>query len=82
LLIRDDAQGEGLGTELLQRLVHIGREEGLDRIVADILVQNRPMQEVAKRVGFQVVSSDDFGDPMVKAVHVLNGAANEGQEDG
>jgi acetyltransferase len=77
LLVRDDAQGMGLGTELLRRLVRIGREEGLDRIVADILVQNRPMQEVARNVGFQVVRSDDFGDPMIKAVRVLNGAVEE-----
>lgn len=71
MLVRDDHQGQGLGTELLRRFIHIGREEGLERIVADILKENRPMQGVCKSLGFEIVYSDDLADQMVKAVKEL-----------
>ncbi len=74
MLIRDDLQGLGLGTELLGRLIAVGRSEGLRRIVADILVQNRAMQHVARKLGFEIIRSDDIGDPMVKAVLILDAA--------
>jgi len=44
ILISDQWQGQGIGTELLARLVQIGREEKLERIVADILTDNTEMQ--------------------------------------
>ncbi|MEJ7638807.1 MAG: GNAT family N-acetyltransferase, partial [Singulisphaera sp.] len=46
LLVRDEAQGVGLGTELLRRLIAIGRDERLRRIVADILPENLNMQRI------------------------------------
>jgi acetyltransferase len=52
IVVRDDAQGQGLGTELLRRLVAVGRDEGLERITGEILPENREMQVVAERVGF------------------------------
>jgi acetyltransferase len=50
--ISDAQQGSGLGTELLRRVVDVGRREGLEAIVADILPDNRDMQRVAEKVGF------------------------------
>lgn len=70
MLVIDEEQGRGLGSELLRRLVEVGRDEGLDRIVADILRENRPMQKVCRRLGFEIVRGD-LRDPMVKAVKVL-----------
>ena len=74
MLIRDDAQGIGLGTELLRRLVDIGQQEGLKRIVADILSENRAMQHICKKLGFEIIRSDDLADPIVKAVKPLRGS--------
>lgn len=71
MLVRDDVQGKGLGTELLRRLIQIGEVEGLERIVADILVQNHAMQHVCRKLGFKILRGDDPADPMVKAVKVL-----------
>ena len=71
MLVRDDYQQEGVGTELLRRLVDIGRKEGLKRITADILVQNTGMQHVCEKVGFDIIPSTDPADDMVKAVKVL-----------
>ena len=71
MLVRDDYQQEGIGTELLRRLVDIGRKEGLKRITADILVQNTAMQHVCEKLGFEIIQSEDPADEMVKAVKVL-----------
>jgi acetyltransferase len=54
LLLRDDAQGRGLGTELLRRLVRIGRDEGLRRITARILPDNIAMQRISEKLGFRL----------------------------
>jgi acetyltransferase len=60
LLIRDNYQGQGLGTALLQRLVTIGKKEGLERIEAEILSDNRAMQTIAAKVGFSLHKTPDF----------------------
>lgn len=59
ITISDAWQRHGLGTELLNRLVAIGREEGLSRISADILPENAGMQAVARKVGFTVKTDMD-----------------------
>jgi acetyltransferase len=54
LLISDAFQGRGLGTELLRVLMRVGRDEGLRRITASILPENRDMQRVSERLGFRL----------------------------
>jgi acetyltransferase len=54
MLVSDPWHGQGLGSELLRRLVQIGRDETLETIRADILLQNRAMQRVCEKVGFQL----------------------------
>ena len=61
ILVSDQWQGQGLGFELLRRLVQIGRDEGLDRIGADILSANGSMQGVARKLGFSIECSPDVG---------------------
>jgi len=52
ILVSDAYQGHGFGVELLRRLVQIGRDEKLKRIVATILADNVAMQHVARKIGF------------------------------
>ncbi len=54
VLISDRFQRQGLGTLLLEKLLEVGREEGLRRITADILFDNRAMQKISKRLGFRL----------------------------
>jgi len=54
ILVSDLYQRRGLGTGLLRRLIEIGRAEGLDRITAAILPENREMQTVAARLGYEL----------------------------
>jgi acetyltransferase len=59
IIVSDQYQSCGLGSELLSRLVQIGRDERLTRITADILNENRRMQRVCQRLGFQMHPSPD-----------------------
>ena len=54
IVISDQFQRRGLGTKLLSRLVEIGRHERIECIFGYILPENHPMQDVAKKCGFQV----------------------------
>jgi len=62
LLISDQCQHQGIGSELLKRLIHIGRDEKLSRITADILGDNQPMLHVTKRAGFKIRQEPDGND--------------------
>jgi acetyltransferase len=50
--VRDQYQGTGLGTELLTRLLDIARDEGISRVVAEIMPENTGMRRVCTKLGF------------------------------
>jgi acetyltransferase len=58
ILVSDAYQGHGFGVELLRRLVQIGRDEKLKRIVATILSDNVAMQRVSRKIGFTLKRVD------------------------
>lgn len=53
IVVSDHFQGHGIGSELLQRLVDIGRREGLNRITGSVLSENRGMLHVCQKLGFE-----------------------------
>jgi acetyltransferase len=59
ILVRDQFQRRGLGTELLKRLIHIARQEGVRRIVLHMLRENFEMQAMATKLGFHLEDSPD-----------------------
>jgi len=65
VLVSDHFQRRGLGTLLLSRLLEVGRAEGLRRITAEILLDNRPMQRISERLGFHL--RRDYEDMVMKA---------------
>ncbi len=66
ILINDQYQGRGLGTELLRRLLDVARAEKIARVTADILPDNREMQRVCEKLGFKLDRQID--EPVVRAV--------------
>jgi acetyltransferase len=54
MLVSDPHQHQGLGTELLRLLLEIGRDEGLERVTAEVLHENRAMQRVCEKLGFRL----------------------------
>jgi acetyltransferase len=67
MIVRDDFQRRGLGTQLLKHLVQVGQSEGIKHIIAYMLPENRGMIQVSERLGFQMEREED----MVKAVMEL-----------
>lgn len=65
IVISDDFQKLGLGSELLHRLIAIGKAEGVKVITADILAENAAMQKISERAGFKL--KRDPGEPVVGA---------------
>jgi len=59
MLVTDKFQEQGLGTELLHRLLQIGRAEKLDRVVGEILVENLRMQHICQQLGFHLAAGDN-----------------------
>jgi acetyltransferase len=66
LIVGDRHQNQGLGTELLRRLLEIGKEERLDAIVGYILNGNYKMQSLCRKLGFTLQPDGDEG--MLKAI--------------
>ncbi len=61
LLLSDAYQRRGLGTEMLQRLIEIARAERWGPVTAVMLPENRAMQEICQRLGFELAYSAKDG---------------------
>ncbi|PMB17160.1 bifunctional acetate--CoA ligase family protein/GNAT family N-acetyltransferase [Fischerella thermalis] len=59
ILVSDRYQCQGLGTELLKRLLEVGRDEQLRLISAEILTENSAMQRVCQKLGFRIYPTVD-----------------------
>lgn len=69
ILVTDQFQHQGLGTELVRRLIQVGRDEHLQRITGDILAENQRMQAICRKLDFHLQYSP--ADQVVKAELVL-----------
>ncbi len=65
VIITDQHQHKGLGSELTRRMMQVARDEKLDRITGDILPDNFAMLRLCENLGFKLTRSVD--DPVVKA---------------
>jgi len=59
VLIQDRFQGKRLGSKLVEILIRIARERGLEDVRADVLTENKPMLNVFKRLGFTMRGGTD-----------------------
>jgi acetyltransferase len=66
VLIRDDFQRLGLGSEFLRRLLAVARDEKLGRVVAIMSAENAGMRKMAASAGFHLSESSE--DHLVTAV--------------
>jgi acetyltransferase len=66
VLVSDRFQGQGIGTELVKRLVEIARNEKIHRIVAVISPENGPMQKICRKLNFTIKPATEGG--MIEAV--------------
>lgn len=61
ILVSDDWQGEGLGEELLSRILEYARDMRVERVTADILADNYAMQHIAEKLGFVLAYDEGVG---------------------
>jgi acetate---CoA ligase (ADP-forming) len=59
--VSDALQGHGIGTRLLERLAVLARAQGIDTFTADVLGDNRRMQDVFRESGFGILTSVEQG---------------------
>lgn len=59
--VRDDHQGRGLGSVLLEHLVAAARERGITRFTAEVLPGNRAMLSTFAMAGYRVAQELDDG---------------------
>ncbi|HXJ86155.1 MAG TPA: bifunctional acetate--CoA ligase family protein/GNAT family N-acetyltransferase [Candidatus Binatia bacterium] len=59
VLVSDQWQGRGLGTELLAGVARVAREEKFKRLCGEILRDNLPTQAIFKKVGFTLRPMED-----------------------
>jgi GNAT superfamily N-acetyltransferase len=59
MAVVDRAQGNGVGTALLDRLIDAAREQGIRRFRCEVLADNEGMRALAKRLGGRVGWLDD-----------------------
>lgn len=64
VVVADAFQGLGLGSELLRRLVDVGRQEKVKRLWADILADNSKMRRLCESMGFKM-HAGQLDDPTV-----------------
>ena len=54
VVVTDKWQNKGLGSELTKRVIDIAKNEQLNHLVAYTLLENREMQHMCKKLGFEV----------------------------
>ena len=61
IVVRSDLKGKGLGSILLNRLIDYCRDRGTERIVGQVLAENRQMLALARKVGFKPAPMNQDG---------------------
>jgi len=61
VLVSDKVQGQGLGREMLKRLIEVSRQEQITRIYGDVLAENKEMITLIDSFGFKVYPTDRDG---------------------
>jgi RimJ/RimL family protein N-acetyltransferase len=61
IVVRDDYQGMGIGTELSKYLVYLARRSGLVAFTADVLHENEAMLHIFEKSGFGIERTSESG---------------------
>jgi len=59
VLVGDQWQQQGLGTELLRRMLEIARQEKIGRVIGSFLEENYEMQSISRKLGMKLVRALD-----------------------
>jgi acetyltransferase len=59
-LVSDQDQHQGLGHELLRRIIEVARKEKISQVSAEMLPDNLGMQTLFRRLGFTIRADEDL----------------------
>jgi acetyltransferase len=59
IVLADKYQGKGLGTKLMDMLIEIAQEKGLESIYGIIMRENKKMLRLAQKMGFTIKPSEE-----------------------
>jgi len=62
LLVDDDYAGRGLGTKMMNCIMEVARDRGLEEIEGLVLANNSPMLKLMRSLGFTVATYEDDPD--------------------
>jgi acetyltransferase len=68
-LVADRCQGQGLGRELVRRLLSIAADEGIRVVHGQVLGENRAMMKICQSLGFSL-RSIGFNDPLEARIEI------------
>jgi acetyl coenzyme A synthetase (ADP forming)-like protein len=69
LVVSDSLQGQGIGKELLRRLLDVAKREGVDEVFGEISSENMTMQKICRSMGFLI--RRDYEDTTVTARYTI-----------
>ncbi len=78
VLVADNAQGIGLGSALMNKMIDHCKEQGTKEMMGTVLADNRPMLRLSKKLGF--VTQKTKGAEVVEIVLPLNEIEHEWQK--
>ncbi|MCJ7445819.1 MAG: GNAT family N-acetyltransferase [Methanotrichaceae archaeon] len=61
VVVRDNYQSQGVGTELLSYLTYIARKQGLFGFTAEVLAENRQMVRILEKLGYTIEKRTEDG---------------------
>lgn len=61
LVVRDNDQNKGIGTEVLSYLTYLAKRQGLLGFTAEVLVENKPMLHLFEKMGFGIEKRREEG---------------------
>jgi GNAT superfamily N-acetyltransferase len=59
--VRDDYHDKGVGMELFSYLTYLAKKEGLLGFTAEVLMDNRPMLHLCRKMGFDIEKTGASG---------------------
>jgi RimJ/RimL family protein N-acetyltransferase len=59
--VKDDYQNKGVGYEIFRYLYHLAKRRGLLGFTADVLMDNRSMLRLCRKMGFEMEKTGDSG---------------------
>ncbi len=60
-IVRDDYQGQGIGSEILSFLITTAQKAGLDGFTASILTSNKAVGHIIEKTGLKIEKKIDGG---------------------